>query len=228
MQILEFCGSTKYLGRKLTFEEPHQAELNNRIVSGWCHFNQLRHELTAKRYPLHSRLRLFNGTVTPSVMYGSASWTLTKDMVSTLKRTQRRMIRLIVGTPRRRAPTPDDIDGEEPWVDFIKRATQTAEALAQRASVDDWAELYYARKWRWAHRVATQEGDRWSALVTDWDPASHDKRNAHRRHAGLRKRWNDDINEYLQSQHCSAASPIPSDSRWLDREEDFVKFCIGN
>eukprot|EP00959_Pyramimonas_sp_CCMP1952_P048878 1020984-Pyramimonas_sp.AAC.1 len=43
------------------------AELHNRIAAGWGQFNQLRHELTNKRLPLHSRLRLFNGTITPSV-----------------------------------------------------------------------------------------------------------------------------------------------------------------
>lgn len=38
----------------------------------------LRSELTSKHYPLKHRVRLFDGTVTPTMLYGSATWTLTK------------------------------------------------------------------------------------------------------------------------------------------------------
>ena len=279
VEVLDHSGSAKYLGRKLTFENPNRAELTNRIASGWRQFNRLRHELTSKRYPLRSRLRLFNGTVTPSVMYGSASWTLTKAMTSTLKRTQRRMLRLIVGTPRRRTtarpsaatgaeimtidehssehtrPThtshnPDTTtprlnpppDLEEPWVDFIKRATHTAESLAQRACVHDWASLYHARKWRWAHRVATQERGRWSAMITSWNPPTHDARHTQRRRGRPCKRWDDDINEFLKTlqpdmadptmspptrtNHSNQWLPLAADGAWLDLEAAFVHYCI--
>ena len=71
-------------------------------AAGWARFNQLRYELTNKRFPLHSILRLFNGTVTPSVLYGCSSWTLTKEMLLILRRVQRKMLRLVTGVPRRR------------------------------------------------------------------------------------------------------------------------------
>ena len=106
ISILSFHEHTKYLGRKTTFDNYHATELDNRISAAWRKFHLLRHELTSKTYPLKSRLRLFDGTVTPTILYGSAAWTLTKDMEMTLKRTQRRMLRLVLGTPRRRHQQP--------------------------------------------------------------------------------------------------------------------------
>lgn len=64
-----------------------------------------RKRVTSKTYSLRSRMRLFDGCVTPTVLYGCTSWTLTKDMTTKLQRTQRRMLRLVIGTPRRRNNT---------------------------------------------------------------------------------------------------------------------------
>ena len=51
-------------------------------------------------------MRLFETTITPTMLYGCASWTITQDLIAKLVRTQRRMLRLIVGTKRRRTITP--------------------------------------------------------------------------------------------------------------------------
>eukprot|EP00959_Pyramimonas_sp_CCMP1952_P299230 6258800-Pyramimonas_sp.AAC.1 len=75
IDILHHDQRIKYLGRKL-FPNFHEHELSNGSSAGWAKFNQLRNELTNKRFPLRSRLRLFNGTITPCVMYGCCSWTL--------------------------------------------------------------------------------------------------------------------------------------------------------
>ena len=94
-------------------------------------------------------------------MYGSAAWTLNKNMETTLQCAHRRMLRLILGTPRRKtkqtetddnhsAHSTDDVasntantnfehlielaDQEllQPWPDFIKRATRIVEAHLER------------------------------------------------------------------------------------------------
>eukprot|EP00973_Karenia_brevis_P034010 4692848-Karenia_brevis.AAC.1 len=62
---------------------------------------QLKHELTSKHYPLKRRLQLLDSTVTATVLYGSAAWVLTKDMESILTRTQRFMLRMVLGSNRR-------------------------------------------------------------------------------------------------------------------------------
>ena len=66
--------------------------------------------MTSKHYSLKTRLRLFNGPITPTVLYACTSWTLTNDLATTLLRTQRRMLRLMIGTPRRRTQPPQQDD----------------------------------------------------------------------------------------------------------------------
>ena len=101
VKVLHYADATKYLGRKLAFHNHHTTEIDNRITTAWRKFNALRDELTHKRYPLNARIQLFNTTITPTVLYGSSSWSTTKALTTKLQRTQRRMMRLIVGTPRR-------------------------------------------------------------------------------------------------------------------------------
>ena len=130
-------------------------------------------------------LRLFDATVTPTVLYSSGSWTVTKDMLISLRRAHRRMLRLEIGSPRRITHTTqnetisetstDDVASNtsnksnleqlvtlsdcellEPWQDFIRRATREVEATTAKLDIDDWTTTYLRRKWRWAKRVANQ------------------------------------------------------------------------
>ena len=153
MTILQHDDSTKYFGRKLTFSDHHITEINNRISTTWRKFNVLRNEVTNRHYPLHSRIRLFDTTITPTILYGCASWTTTHESMTKLVRTQRRMLRLIIGTSRRRSITPTHAatsipipdhshaqptkrsdDSLEPWPQYIKRATRTAERIGSSTS----------------------------------------------------------------------------------------------
>ena len=101
-KVLDYDDNTKYLGRKLCFSDYHTTELDNRIATAWRKFNALRDELTNKRYYLQSRIRLFDSTITPTILYGCASWTTTKATTVKLRTAQRRMLRLIIGSTRRR------------------------------------------------------------------------------------------------------------------------------
>ena len=220
VQVLPFDSSTKYLGRLFTFNDYHTTEVHNRIACAWRKFHALRNELTSRRYPLRTRLRLFDGTITPTVLYACTSWTLTDDLATTLQRTQRRMLRLIVGTPRRNhqpsrctneqatmhpsATTgthellaDTNKDDLEPWVDFIKRATHIAEATISKQNISQWTTAYLRRKWRWAQRLTTVPDNRWCRLITKWKPTTTEHRPVYRRQGRPRKRWRDDIDDYF-------------------------------
>ena len=82
--VLHHSDSTKYLGRKLTFDDHHNTEIDNRISTAWRKFNAMRDELTNRRYPLHARLRLFDTTITTTALYGCASWTTTTSQTTKL------------------------------------------------------------------------------------------------------------------------------------------------
>ena len=102
IEILPYSSSQKYLGRRFTFQDPTRNEIESRIAAGWKKFCLLKHELTTKTYSVKDRLRLFHGTVTPTVLYGCSSWTLTGELENRLRRTQRQMLRMIINPPRRR------------------------------------------------------------------------------------------------------------------------------
>ena len=100
IDVLPPSSHTKYLGRNLTFSnDHHRAEIENRIAFGWKKFFVLKQELTSKRYSLSDRLRLFHGTVTPTVLSSCETWTLTTDLENRLRRTQRQMLRMILQSP---------------------------------------------------------------------------------------------------------------------------------
>jgi len=102
IDILPTTDATKYLGRKLSFHDPHRVEIESRISFAWKKFYTLKQELAGSRYSLTDRLRLFHGTVTPTILYGCEAWTLTTELENRLTRTQRQMLRMILHSPRRR------------------------------------------------------------------------------------------------------------------------------
>ena len=106
IEILPHSGSLKYLGQLITFQDPMGTEIQHRTRAAWAAFTTHKDELTNKCYPLADRLRLFDSTVTPTALYGAETWTLTEPRRQQLRRTQRRMLRMIIRTPRRRNTDP--------------------------------------------------------------------------------------------------------------------------
>ena len=201
IEVLPRDVSLKYLGRQILFGDYHLVELRHRVRAGWTKFMEHKQELTNKHYSLNDRLRLFDAVISPTVLYGSECWTLTQNMESFLKRTQRRMLRLILGQGRRRVQPErnddassgtdvqsnmsnkttgderleeDDRDDLEPWVDWIKRVTHSVEASLQRLKIKNWVQQARKRKWKWAARLfCALPENRWSKIALEWNPQLH-------------------------------------------------------
>ena len=124
IEVLPFHGSVKYLGRQLSFDNPNRTEVEHRIGIAWKRFFAFKHEMTSKTYPLKHRIRLFHSIITPSVLYGNAAWTLTQDLEFLLRRTQRRMLRMIISSPRRRKQLTHDISTNTTLNDSAAPPTQ--------------------------------------------------------------------------------------------------------
>ena len=234
--VLPYHEHTKYLGRKLTFDDQHTTEIRNRMTAAWRKFNALRNELTNPRYSLRSRLRLFQSTITPTALYGCASWTTTKTLTTKLRTTQRRMLRLLVKCHRHAIPQPDGTTELESWPDYVKRATRTAEHHLDRLNIESWTTTYLKRKWRWASRVATQPLSRWTRRALTWSPELHDKRTTSRPQARPHKRWDDDFHSFLRSIYINAAgitNPPPwhelarDTNTWSQLESLFIDYTTG-
>ena len=68
-----------YLGRALGMTEMHDEQLRNRVAKAWSKFSIYRGELVEKNFPIRCRMRLFNASVTPTILYGSGSWAMTSE-----------------------------------------------------------------------------------------------------------------------------------------------------
>ena len=115
-----------YLGKLLSFDRTHDVELKHRIDCAWKKFYKFEDELTGKNCTLNKRLQVFVSVVQPSVLYGCVSWVMTEQRKSSIRKLQRKMLRMIVGTRRR---TEFDADGEsvlENLVAWVRRATAEA------------------------------------------------------------------------------------------------------
>eukprot|EP00973_Karenia_brevis_P086751 12028777-Karenia_brevis.AAC.1 len=94
IEILTLEQSARYLGIDFCFADRQQREMQNRIRAAWAKFQKHKQELTSKNYDLRDRLRLFDATVSPTFLYGSSTWTVTKEVENAITRTQRRMLRM--------------------------------------------------------------------------------------------------------------------------------------
>ena len=234
IEILTRETSMKYLGRKISFGEYHEDELASRIRAGWAKFMQHKQELTSKYYSLNDRLRLFTSVITPTVLYGSECWTMTKVMENALKRTQRKMLRMVLGHGRRRIqtntaePIEPDSSGEdvqsntsntvkpeneppedprdelEPWVEWLRRVTNYVEERLEQQGMRSWTEEARLRKWKWARDLYTTEN------VERWSfKALH---------------WNPQVH-YDRPKPTARRRPTRPNLRWRD---DIVKMCREN
>ena len=218
VDILRDGQSTMYLGWALGMEATQDTELRNRINKGWAKFMMWKKELCCKRYSLQSRLKLFNAVIMPSILYACGTWTMSAYSEMQLRTTQRKMMRSILGSGRKRrqeakpassssvhsdkdksdkcdsdidtAKEKHTSDGVEPWMEWIQRVTGIAEHEARKAKVPDWVEEQRRRKWRWAGHLMRRSDGRWSTKILQWAPVTGQRSVGH-----PARRWADCIDQ---------------------------------
>ena len=154
-------------------------------------------------------MRFFDAVVTPCVLYGSGSWTMTQQREATLRTAQRRMLRAIVQIPRYQ---------EEDWVNYIQRATSLAEARSTAAGVESWIQTQRRRKWRWAGHIARLEDRRWTQLMYWWSPTT-----SRRRVGRPCRRWEEAFEEYFKNEPEAWHKVAADRARWKSLEEAFCR-----
>ena len=152
------------------------------MVGGWL---TLRDELTNKSYSLNQRLRLFDLTVSATMLYGTAAWALTKKLENQIQRTQRKMLRMILRYPRRVIGHTSTGAELELWVDWIKRTTHAAEARLRSLNLRGWVESHYVAKNSWQTALENGKGDNWAYWAHHWMPEGW------RKPGRPRTRWTD-------------------------------------
>ena len=245
IEILNFDGYVKYLGRRISFDEPDAIEVRHRVNIGWKKFHMLKHILCNRRYPLAHRIRVFEATVTGSVLYGSECWTLSLELQHHLRKTQRHMLRSMLQSGRRRVQQDsrsdtssttsaatddsDDSDGLEPWVEWIQRVTREAEMWLEKLAIQPWVQLQRRKKHQWAGHIARRDDGRWSAAILDWCPepgARQGGAGRGRRQARPKQRWSDELAAHVVEFTGDAEIHwrlLASDrTTWKSLEDDFA------
>ena len=140
-------------------------------------------------------MRLFDSTVAECVLWGTESWTPRAEELRRMSVAQQTMLRRIVGSGRRK---------DEPWSDWIQRATGRARQVARSAAVKEWVPEHFRRKWNWAGKVARTPLTEWVYKVTSWRDSS----------------WQAMAND------LGALRPFrPSRRRWMRFEDCLRRFC---
>lgn len=185
IEILPYSASLKYLGRMITFDACHSNEVENRIACAWRRFMVIRNDLTNKRYSLDQRMRLFDMTVFSTMLYGTAAWTLTNDLENQVRRTQRKMLRMVLHYPRHIISEAHEEKKLEPWVEWVKRTTHAAETRLDRLNLRDWVESHHDAKTKWHAKISTGSSDNWAYWAFHWSPCGTRKQGDALRKNGL-------------------------------------------
>jgi len=128
IKVLDGSDSERYLGRKLSLQQYHEIEFNNRLASGWAAFFKFKGALCDRGLPLKQRIRLFEATVTPCVLYACSASTTSAEIQRQLRSTKMRMLRRMVRAARLQ---------DEDWPSYVRRATYTSEELAKKHGATD-------------------------------------------------------------------------------------------
>ena len=171
IEVLEVEGSTMYLGRSLSLCDPHETELNQRIKKAWAKFGTYRGELTDKGIPIRLRLKLFHAVVTPTILYGCASWVMTEARKQRLHATQLRMMRTLLGR-RRCTNTSAEL---EPWIEWMKESTAQVRSLMKAHSIPEWSEVVHRRQRKWKAKLEDMDEEKWAKQVFLWLPVGFRK-----------------------------------------------------
>jgi len=174
---------------------------------------------------LRQRMKLFASVIQTSILYGCVSWTMTRQREQLLRTTQRRLLRMIVGTKRTYQLDQSGVKELENWVDWIQRATRVAENVMVKYGVHDWIDEVCKRKFHWAGHVSRRMDGRWSKAVLCWCPVGE------RRRCRPLMRWCDSINRFFDSMSTALGQQISwmqlaqDRDAWKALEQQFVLFC---
>ena len=197
-------------------------ELHNRIRACWAKFHQHRRWLTNLEISARLRMRLFDATCTPSILFGTAVLPLNLKHRRSLDILQRKMLRLIVGW--RRSP------GEE-WEETMRRMNRRIEAAQQEYSAKSWEQTFHRQRWRYAAHVLRNIKMKWPYLLSVWNPADcHDDGMIPYRKPGRPYlRWDDSLHAYCGYEwsllHWTDMEAW-TDEQILKLEDRYVQYCM--
>ena len=115
---------------------------------------------------------------------------------------------------------------EEDWIDYIKRSTAEALDKMERAKIRCWNRTHKKMKWKLALRMATSPSERWLKKAAEWNPELSSRYRTNRAIGRPRKRWEDDINDFLKQNLDEKETEEPierkslNNNMWINTAKD--------
>ena len=121
---------------------------------------------------------------------------------------------------------------EEDWIEYIKRSTADALDKMERAKIRCWNRTHKKMKWKLALRIATSPCERWLKKAAEWNPDLSSRYKTNRAIGRPRKRWEDDINDFLKQvlQEKENEDPIErriqTNNNWINIPKDWRRWAL--
>ena len=176
VEVLPKDGTAKYLGRELRLDAPDDAEIQNRINMAWRRFMGLKRELCNKDFRLQLRLRLFDSTVSQTLLYAAGTWTMNAEREAKLRTAQRQMLRSMPQRPRRQQETSSRRESQHEKEEEEEGEEDGAEEASSEEVAQEDAEESLEPWHEWCMRVTeAAEREMQKAGVEDWAIAAKRK-----------------------------------------------------
>ena len=119
---------------------------------------------------------------------------------------------------------------EEEWIEYIKKNTDEATEKMSHAKIRCWNNTHKRMKWRLALRIATSPSERRLMKAAEWNPEFSSKYRTNRAIGRPRRRWEDDINEFLKQEFQETENPIESsyetNKTWINTAKDSGRWTL--
>ena len=180
----------KYLGRSWPGNLCNRGEaaVSHRIGCAWAKFRNQEATLRNKSISLALRLKLFNTTVTPALLYSLDTCPLTDRLLRKLDVIQRKMLRQIVGWV---FGDPDDS-----WEEIGHRMKMRMKAGLQSYPIQDWSAMIFSRKQALQERTYSPNTSYLVRQAVNWEPGLCDSLNSQIAYRSVGRppyRWNDGV-----------------------------------
>ena len=118
---------------------------------------------------------------------------------------------------------------EEDWVEYIERSTNEAMEKMENEKIRCWSMTQRKMKWRLAMRIATPPNERWLFKAAECNPELSSKYRP-RSIGRPRKRWEDDINEFLEQLEDDTGNLTESSNHihknWVNTAKDRGRWTL--
>ena len=82
-------------------------------------------------------------------------------------------------------------------------------------------------KWRMALRIASLPNERWMVKAAEWNPELSSRYKTYRAIGRPRRRWEDDINEFLKLEENETENPTESENNsWIKAAKDCGRWIL--